>query len=272
MQNTFTTGSNNIIIGSGTNAIATGSNQLNIGNWIYGSGGYIGIWNSSPQSQLEVWSGASSIIQRRWVNSVGFGLNAARYQATGTANSAFGDDALRTTTTGYSNTALGYSSLYSNQTWFFNTAGWTQSLYTNSDGTWNVGLGSQALYTNLWWDYNVAIWWQSLYLNSSGNDNVAVWYQALRASSAGENIGIGSMAGSGITTGIGNIMIGHEVQSANGNTASNQLNTEIGSMVVVGILVSVSVILLQNSKSMVKLRLLVDHHEQGKYSPVMLVV
>ncbi len=32
------------------------------------------------------------------------------------------------------------------------------------------------------------------------------------------------MAGSGITTGIGNIMIGHEVQSANGNTASNQLN------------------------------------------------
>ena len=62
-----------------------------------------------------------------------------------------------------------------------------------------------------------------MYLNSTGNDSIAVGYQALRASTLGTNIGIGTMAGSGITTGIGNIMIGHNVQ-ATSNTSSNQLN------------------------------------------------
>jgi hypothetical protein len=222
--NTLTTGSNNIMIGSGVNVVNTASNQLNIWNWIYGTGGYIAVGNSNPASNFEVWSWASTIIHFRWAdNNVGFGLNASRYQASGTANSAFGDDALRTATTWYSNTAMGYSALFSNSTWFFNTAGGTQSLSTNSDGTWNVWLGSQSLFTNLSWDNNVALGWQAIYLNSTGDNNVAVGYQALRATTVGPNIGIGTMAWSGITTGTNNIMIGHNVQ-ATSNTQSNQLN------------------------------------------------
>jgi hypothetical protein len=222
--NTLTTGSWNIMIGSWVIVSATGANQLNIGNWIYGSGWKIAIWASNPTSQFEVWSGSNVMLHfRGGNNNIGFGLNATRHQATGTANSAFGDDALRTDTTGYSNTALGYASLYSNQTWFFNTAWGTQSLYTNSDGTWNIALGSQSLYTNLSWDNNVAIGWQAVYLNSSGNDNIGIGYQALRATTNGTNIGIGTMAGSGITTGTNNIMIGDKVQAFS-NTRSDQLN------------------------------------------------
>lgn len=52
---------------------------------------------------------------------------------------------------------------------------------------------------------------------------MAIGYQALRATTNGTNIGIGTEAGSGITTGTGNIMIGHRVQ-AYSNTRSNQLN------------------------------------------------
>jgi hypothetical protein len=44
----ITTGSNNIMIGSGVQIANAGwSDQLNIGNWIYGSGGKIGIWTGS---------------------------------------------------------------------------------------------------------------------------------------------------------------------------------------------------------------------------------
>ena len=40
----ITSGWNNIIIGNSAQAVSnTASNQLNIGNWIYGSGGNIGI-------------------------------------------------------------------------------------------------------------------------------------------------------------------------------------------------------------------------------------
>lgn len=40
----ITTGQSNILIGYGVQAASsTASNQLNIGNWIYGSGGNIGI-------------------------------------------------------------------------------------------------------------------------------------------------------------------------------------------------------------------------------------
>ncbi len=69
----------------------------------------------------------------------------------------------------------------------------------------------------------MAIGGQALYLNSSGNDSVALGYLALRATTAGYNIGIGTEAGSGITTGSGNIMIGYKVQ-ANSSTSNNQLN------------------------------------------------
>lgn len=53
----LTSGSNNIIIGANKQVVTpTGSDQLNIGDWIYGNGGNIGIGTSSLTSgaKLEV--------------------------------------------------------------------------------------------------------------------------------------------------------------------------------------------------------------------------
>jgi trimeric autotransporter adhesin len=51
---TLTSGDHNIFIGSsaGPNISVTSSNQLNIGNWIYGNNGNIGIGVSSPSARL----------------------------------------------------------------------------------------------------------------------------------------------------------------------------------------------------------------------------
>lgn len=48
-------GDNNIAIGADVRLPSyTGSNQLNIGNWIYGSGGNIGIGTSTPSAKLDI--------------------------------------------------------------------------------------------------------------------------------------------------------------------------------------------------------------------------
>ena len=48
-------GGNNIAIGAYTNFVSTGSsNQLNIGNWIYGHNGNIGIGVSNPTTRLDI--------------------------------------------------------------------------------------------------------------------------------------------------------------------------------------------------------------------------
>jgi hypothetical protein len=61
----ITTGGTNIIIGANIDApSATASNQLNIGNWIYGDGGNIGIGTTSLGVKLNVESSASETYAR----------------------------------------------------------------------------------------------------------------------------------------------------------------------------------------------------------------
>ena len=79
----------------------TGSNQLNIGNWIYGSGGDIGIGTSTPTKRLEV-VGSDALIN---------GLTIGRGSGSILSNTALGVNALSSITTGSSNTAVGYLSL-----------------------------------------------------------------------------------------------------------------------------------------------------------------
>lgn len=58
----ITSGNNNIAIGATTNMVsATASNQLNIGNWIYGSGGNIGIGITTPLTRLHISSGSGGV-------------------------------------------------------------------------------------------------------------------------------------------------------------------------------------------------------------------
>lgn len=60
----ITTGANNIVIGTNINPVSnTASNQLNIGNWIYGSGGNIGIGTGGTAltARLTLDSGTNNI-------------------------------------------------------------------------------------------------------------------------------------------------------------------------------------------------------------------
>jgi hypothetical protein len=60
--NTLTTGSNNIFIGYNVlpNIGVTSSNQLNIGNWIYGDNGKIGIGVTAPTAKLQLAAGTTT--------------------------------------------------------------------------------------------------------------------------------------------------------------------------------------------------------------------
>jgi hypothetical protein len=74
----LTTGSNNIFIGNNTdpNISNTGSFQLNIGNWIYGNNGLIGIGLTNPSVKLHV-NGALAILP-----NTGIVVNADNYNLT----------------------------------------------------------------------------------------------------------------------------------------------------------------------------------------------
>jgi hypothetical protein len=70
--NTLTTGAKNILIGKGVNTTsATASNELNIGNAIYGdlSTGQVGIGTSNPQGTLDVYNGSESTLRVANANS-----------------------------------------------------------------------------------------------------------------------------------------------------------------------------------------------------------
>ena len=65
-------GGNNIFIGAGTqpNISITGSNQLNIGNWIYGDNGKIGIGVKTPDSLFQVNGGLKFVTGRQGAGKV----------------------------------------------------------------------------------------------------------------------------------------------------------------------------------------------------------
>ena len=74
----------------------TASNQLNIGNWIYGSGGNIVIGTSTPTKRLEV-VGSDALI-----NGLTIGLGSGNI----TTNTVIGNLALQANTTGNRNIAI----------------------------------------------------------------------------------------------------------------------------------------------------------------------
>lgn len=224
----ITTGSNNIAIGYNAQvSLGTASNQLNIGNWIYGNNGNIAIGASgaTATSIFEIWSGSVNYLNFRGTNNIGMGAGALRIGMTGNADTAFGNEALYTMTTGYSNSAFGHQALRQSTAGFNNSAFGKEAMYNDNDGTWNTAIGYQALRVATSSDYNVAIGGQSLYNLGTGTGNVAIGHNALygATSTASNNTVLGYMAGSGITSGWGNIAIGNGTQVVS-NTSSNQMN------------------------------------------------
>ncbi len=122
----LTTGSGNIIIGSDIQSVSnTANNQLNIGNWIYGSGGDIGIWASSPTAKLDV-AGT-------------FKLGTAGTVTTAAGTCTIGSTAITTTATAYTCTGVPASTSVAvncSAAAAFTTAG-TTSLYCRANGSAN---------------------------------------------------------------------------------------------------------------------------------------
>src|SRR5215470_8252612 len=148
--------------------------------------------------------------------------------ATGNDNTAVGSEALFFDTGGHDNTATGFQALFNNtsgienvasgafalidnQTGDFNTATGTGALQANVGGDANTATGTAALSDNTSGINNTANGVNALFFNITGHDNTADGLNALLNNKGSSNVGVGSQAGSNLTTGSNNIDIGANV-------------------------------------------------------------
>jgi hypothetical protein len=150
--------------------------------------------------------------------NVAIGRTALFYNTAGHDNTATGAQALHYNMTGYYNTANGVQALYNNSTGSFNTATGVSALQSNHTGSYNTANGVTALFYNETGGSNTANGFQALYFNNTGNYNTAEGFRALLHNNGSNNIGLGSNAGSSLTTGSGNVCIGQDVL---GNAGEN---------------------------------------------------
>lgn len=132
----------------------------------------------------------------------------------GQQNLFFGFQAGKVNTTGFLNVALGAQALYSNTSGSNNFAIGSTSLISNTTGYGNVAIGSQTMYLNTKGHTCVAIGSNALASNVTGWGNIALGAQALYSTTGSNNIAVGYDAGSNITSGIGNIIIGNNINLA----------------------------------------------------------
>jgi len=167
----------------------------------------------------------------------------------GSYNTAIGDGALRNNnadfnvgvgaysgyynTTGAYNTNIGGYAGFYNTTGSYNTAIGQSALLNNQFGSQNIAIGASALYKNIGTNGSnifghrcIAIGTSAMRENTTGN-GIAIGNVALGSQTTGMwNIGIGMQAGSGITTGGGNVVIagtGFTTYGGGVTTGSNNL-------------------------------------------------
>jgi len=126
---------------------------------------------------------------------------------TGNYNIAMGTGAVASNTTGSSNTGLGYSALQNNTTASNNTAVGYQALYTNTTASRHTAVGYQAGYSVTTNDAVTAVGYLAGNANTGGF-SVFVGRNAGYLSTASKGTMIGDGAGSEITTGANNTILG----------------------------------------------------------------
>jgi len=133
-----------------------------------------------------------------------FGFRALKYATTATGNSAFGRSALSQCSGGARNSAFGY---YSSGLITGNPA-------FGGSGMDNCSFGYRSLYFNNSGNNNTAVGKDALYYNKVSNQT-AIGYAALSGCTTGNggNTAVGSSAGSAITFGYRNTMIGNNAGS-----------------------------------------------------------
>ena len=213
-----TSGSNNTAVGYQ----AGYSNTTGIG---FTAIGYQSLYNTTGSNSTAV--GIYSLKASTTGTNVAMGYSALSTSTTGTAGTAIGTNALQANTTGSYNTALGDSALYSNTTASNNTAVGYQAGYSNTTGLYNTFVGTQDNASNavgrsntIGW-YNAAFGAAALQSNVSGYFNVAIGAQSLYVATGSNNTGVGYGAGSAITTGAYNTILGNY----NGNQGGLDIRT-----------------------------------------------
>ncbi len=263
-QNQVTTGSNNISIGNDVAVpSATASNQLNIGNMIYGTGlsgtgatvstGNIGIGLTAPAYKLDVagyvntdqYSGfkqaGNTVLYASTTNfSLALGTTGAAgwMRATSTLfyDIAIGQGALGTTPTNgtaSTNTAVGVNALNVNRTGNSNTVLGAFTLPVLTTGNSNTALGRSVLNTNITGSFNTAVGSFALRYNTSASSSVAVGYNAGGGTAAYSNQGgtyLGYQAGySAQTNSNYNTLVGY---LSGYSITSGARNTFLGNSVI----------------------------------------
>ncbi|MFA5774924.1 MAG: hypothetical protein WC864_06070, partial [Ilumatobacteraceae bacterium] len=211
---------------------------------------------STLTGNLAIGSGALATTPTNGVagrNDTAVGLNALNANTSGYSNSAFGVSALQSNTTGFENMGFGMLALNANTTGTDNVADGYSALSGNITGIGNVGIGSFTLGHNQSATGTVAIGFLAGYGNGGNYSNqgsVAIGYQAGQnfqtgsdyntllgwqagtdITSGNNNLILGSQqtTGNSITTGSNNILLGQGVRSGLSQTGSNQLN--IGNLI-----------------------------------------
>jgi trimeric autotransporter adhesin len=150
----------------------------------------------------------------------------ALYTATGNYNTAVGFQSLNKTTTGTDNTAIGLYSGYSNTSGANNTALGDSALFSNTVGSSNTAVGYQAGYSSTEATHIVALGYQAAYSNTV-QTVIAVGFQAgytQTGGNPGSNVLIGVQTNYSNVSGGANTIVGH--QAGYYNTAA--YNTYIG--------------------------------------------
>ena len=236
----ITEGSGNIIIGYNIDPSSpTSSNQLNIGNTIYGdlSTNKIGIGTASPDEALDIngnllmsggdiktdrWqdrdnntfigvdvAGAGDLSVTNATNNTFLGYRAGYSVTEGRYNTAIGSDTLYDITTADRCIAVGYKALENNTEGDNNIAIGPQTMKNNTTGANNIAIGNLALYNNTIGTLNTAIGAFSLNDCTEGGFNVAVGYSSLAdATDSDNNTAIGVNALNLNATGSRNTAIG----------------------------------------------------------------
>lgn len=160
------------------------------------------------------------------------GLDALKYNISGTKNAAFGYNALNQNYSGSYNTAIGVEALTSCGSANGNSALGYRALSVNSVGSYNTAVGYLSLSYLFGGTSNTAVGYGVLSSSEYCNYNVGVGRQVLERTSGDYNIGIGISSLAALTTGSYNIGIGLDVLST---TSSPSYNTIVGNSSAVAI-------------------------------------
>ncbi|HEY4518656.1 MAG TPA: hypothetical protein VJG48_03500, partial [Candidatus Paceibacterota bacterium] len=195
--------------------------------------GRIGIQNSVPIQALDVIGnvGIDTGSAYKYNNTnIAFGItairnwflgNAGNLTVTGVDNTGVGDQALLNVSTGVSNTAVGSSALKVNSSGQQNTAMGNNALASNLGGDGNFALGFNTLATNESGSYNTALGYSSMRLSTSSSYNVAIGDTSMTSAQSSYSVGVG---GSTLQkdSGWGNVGVGSNAGTGDGSNIGNQ--------------------------------------------------